>query len=419
MLKWLKTATVAIIPSEEVIVELKNDSGTFEADPLHYQLSTLNFSFLWTGEELILSSYSVEQKVSYVVGRLVQGNLKYFENHGSNAGIVYEVIPSASSCLVRIRNLENFDFISYRISTKAGYLTSVLNKGTSTENFWSKEQSSKPPHGNYMIATFTPVPGDFSYLVPLDYGLHSLKLELEFMLDKKYLNINFNDNFLWRVQNMILISNHWVFSKEEAFQTPSPTGTIVRFRRDGILNIIETRRKGSSKYLQYLLSIHWVDRKEIQMVITWRTLVKDENQIPVFSLPPGSLPRIEGSASLTPDGNMVCELDYEIINNNYIKNYIIYNLDFLSEVKGCKGTIPEAVSYLQQFQKVDQTSFVGYAITRLILSQVLFGKFDTHYLLQRYYPCFLSRLRSSVWKEFLPFFLDPQYGVENYHLLFK
>jgi hypothetical protein len=94
-------------------------------------------------------------------------------------------------------------------------------------------------------------------------------------------------------------------------------------------------------------------------------------------------------------------------------------LDFLGEVKGCTTTLPSAVSYLQRFQKVDFTSFVGYAITRLILSQVLFGRFDTKYLLQKYYPCFVKKLKESEWRTFLPFFEDPKYGVENYHILFK
>lgn len=136
----------------------------------------------------------------------------------------------------------------------------------------------------------------------------------------------------------------------------------------------------------------------------------------------GTLPRIEGLASLTPDGNMVCELDYKIIYENNIKNYVVYNLDFLPKVRcPCqKRSIPATVDCLIKSGKiVDEELFVGYAVTRLILSQELFGKFDTKYLLQRYYSCFLDKLRESVWKAFLPFFEDPKYEVKNYYLLFK
>jgi hypothetical protein len=190
--------------------------------------------------------------------------------------------------------------------------------------------------------------------------------------------------------------------------------TMISWEPSGTLSAFKVRKKGSSKYVLYHLTYsgHYLDQPENVTFVSW-DIYDDSSRVSVFYLPPGSVPRIEGSATLTPDGGMVCELDYEIIYENNIKNYIIYNLDFLGEVKGCASDLPSSVAYLQRFQKADFTSFVGYAITRLILSQVPFGKFDTHYLNQKYYMYFLKKLRKSIWKTFLPFFLDPKYEVKT------
>lgn len=134
-----------------------------------------------------------------------------------------------------------------------------------------------------------------------------------------------------------------------------------------------------------------------------------------------SLPTITGEARLTPDGNQICQLDYSIIKIDEIEKYVKYSPSFLCYLKcGEERTIPEAVACLTKSGRiVDQTLLIGYAVTRTILSSQLFGKFSFSFLLQRYYPSFLSLLSNSEWKDFYPFFTSPEYGVVNYYSLFR
>jgi hypothetical protein len=408
MLTWLDRITVPVIPSVKTEVILRNNNGTFEADPHDYYLTTLDFSFVWSPSSFVLSFQSMEG----VVPVQIRGSDRFFDSHGETKGIVYEV-DAGAAVLVKLRNLQNFNYVLYSLEVIGTDLLITLGKGTDTKNFWSLAYSSFELG---FETNFSPVLGTkFEYAVPEDYGMKTLNLDVE--LDPtsgpsgRDLQVVFSGTPV--IVRVIEENGFYVATN---IGTKS-NGLTIDWKRRGYSTIFTVRKKGGTNYLEYSFVIEQRQDK-ILTQISWKKGT-ESNQIPVFSLPPGSLPRIEGLASLTPDGNMVCELDYEIINNNYIYNYVVYNLNFLSEVKGCTTTIPEAVSYLQRFQSVDQTTFIGYAITRLILSQELFGKFDTHYLLQKYYPCFLTRLKESVWKAFLPFFVDPQYGVENYYLLFR
>lgn len=259
-------------------------------------------------------------------------------------------------------------------------------------------------------ATFEPVQGKENVvIVPSDYGLETLDVIVTVVEDD--LGISFGGILFTTPEGEVQLQ----FQRGRPPEEYSYYGSVFLWKNlSGSLNrvLIKVRRENSNKTLSYLIS-NKVDARGVTYVVT---LQKGQvGQIPVFSVP-GSLPRIDGFASLTQDGKMICELEYNIIKINNNKNYKLYNLNFLDETKGNKNeTIPEAVKYLSQFQTVDQTTFIGYAITRLILSQELFGKFETKYLLQRYYSRFLSSLQNSIWKDFYPFFVD----YDNYHLLFR
>jgi hypothetical protein len=141
-----------------------------------------------------------------------------------------------------------------------------------------------------------------------------------------------------------------------------------------------------------------------------------------YQLPPspsGTLPTLLGTVSLTPDGNELCEVDYQLIETNLERKHKIYSPSFLFYVKGCQKTIPSAVSFLNQYQEVNQDRFVTYAILRTILSSVVFSiTFDFRYLRQRYYSRFLCLLAGSPWKDFLVYFEREEYGVTNYYSVF-
>jgi hypothetical protein len=71
---------------------------------------------------------------------------------------------------------------------------------------------------------------------------------------------------------------------------------------------------------------------------------------------------------------------------------------------------------------IDMNVFISYAMLRMILSSVLcppFDKWDVNLLRRRYYTNFLSTLRKSEWKAFLPYFTDQAYLVKDYWRIFK
>jgi hypothetical protein len=140
----------------------------------------------------------------------------------------------------------------------------------------------------------------------------------------------------------------------------------------------------------------------------------------VPSPPSGALPTIDAVLTSTEDGKMLCQLDYKIIYKNLIKNYILYNLDFLPFLKGCGGTIEERVEWLNKHYSVDRTLLISYSITRTILSSEIFClPFSFEFLKQEWYERFLEELKVSEWSDFVPFFEQEEYGVSNYWKLYK
>jgi hypothetical protein len=143
---------------------------------------------------------------------------------------------------------------------------------------------------------------------------------------------------------------------------------------------------------------------------------------PSFSVPPPvseDYPLILGTLRLTPSRDQVCDFSYEFVWKNERKNYVQYSFSLPSVLKGKGRTIPEKIASLQEYKEVDYTLLLVYVATRLALSHTLFGRFSVCFLLQEYYPAFLKLLEESEWKSFLPYFVDSQYGVENYYFLFK
>lgn len=161
MLKWLQTDTPVIIISERTDVNLRDDSGTFEADPSHYLLSTLNFSFLYDRKGLTVTFHALEGDVPIFI---YDNNIfNYVSSHGMKSGIIYEV-AIGKVATVKIRNLKNFDFVSYSFSFLDNKLLTVLDKGTSKENFWKTSYSSLE---NSFVTDFSPVEGqNYKYVVP-------------------------------------------------------------------------------------------------------------------------------------------------------------------------------------------------------------------------------------------------------------
>jgi hypothetical protein len=393
LFKWDDRSEV-LLGLYSTYVSLWSPLGPIEADPLVVGLSTFDVSYRVVGKPYLFFFFGNEE-FPLELG-----------SSGSFGPVRFESTLQDNKAVVNLVNVQTFGSATYQVEVVDDSLLTAFSTGTSTKNLWYPSYS-KSGSGTFG-ADFSPRQGENNIFAnPTMYGLTT-----------------FNVSYQPRGNGVIIMVfstpwgdiPFWEMGRDQAYDM---IVDIVRSSPEETTYTV--RLNGQKNYVRYTLFVArpYEGQNYYVTKIDFAVGTDQLNEIPVFSLPSGSLPRIEGNATLTPDGNMVCELDYEIINYNKIEKYIIYNLDFLGEVKGCATTIPEAVSYLQQFQKVDQTSFVGYAITRLILSQVLFGKFNTKYLLQKYYSCFLKKLKESEWKDFLPFFLDPKYGVENYHLLFK
>jgi hypothetical protein len=89
-------------------------------------------------------------------------------------------------------------------------------------------------------------------------------------------------------------------------------------------------------------------------------------------------------------------------------------------LKGKGKNAQEKVTYLASINNIDNSSdfyhnIVLYAMVRYVLSRILYGTFDTKYLLNKYNKKFLENLKHSRFCKFLEFFsLYP-----NYHNYFK
>lgn len=389
---YLKEKTVPVLPNQKVEVILRNDSGTLEVIPSLYSLSTLNFSFWWDDVNLILYFQPLLGMVPIPVWSSV--TWRYIETYKVESGIIFKVDAIRGGVSVLLRNLKNFDYISYFIVIEEDQLNITTGKGTSQKNFWKNSFVSSLTN---FTTSFSPEESKpFYYVVPSDYGLKTINLGVNLNNLTKQIVVEFDGT---EVTVDLVDNNGNLVARREGFLTNDP--------------MIEWNAEGT-----YSVSIVSFGEK-YEIGVTWRTETGMQNQIPVFSLQKGILPRIDGYASLTKNKNMICELEYKIIKINNVRIYKIYNLNFLDQVRhGKEETIPEVVRYLSQFQKVEQTAFIGYSITRLILSHELFGEWKEKYLRQCYYPRFLSLLSNSDWKDFLPFFTSPEYGVTNYHLLF-
>lgn len=408
MERYLKEKTVPVLLNQKVEVILRNDSGTLEVIPSLYSLSTLNFSFWWDDVNLILYFQPLLGMVPIPVWSSV--TWRYIETYKVESGIIFKVDAIRGGVSVLLRNLKNFDYISYFIVIEEDQLNITTGKGTSQKNFWKNSFVSSLTN---FTTSFSPEESKpFYYVVPSDYGLKTINLGVNLNNLTKQIVVEFDGT---EVTVDLVDNNGNLVARREGFLTNDP---MIEWNAEGTRTDFTVQKIGNSHYIVYSVSIVSFGEKH-DINVTWRTETGRQNQIPVFSLQKGILPRVEGYASLTYDKNMICELEYKIIKINNIKNYKIYNLNFLDQVRYRKEeTIPEVVRYLSQFQKVEQTAFIGYSITRLILSHELFGEWKEKYLRQCYYPRFLSLLSNSDWKDFLPFFTSPEYGVTNYHLLF-
>jgi hypothetical protein len=141
-------------------------------------------------------------------------------------------------------------------------------------------------------------------------------------------------------------------------------------------------------------------------------------ELPVPPSPDGtdSIPNITGMIHMTPDGKQVCQVDYTTVIRRdcslITSSYVQYSPDIASVLIGLGCTVASKTG--------GNPIVVVYSVLRMILSSlVMCVDFSPEWLRRRYYKTFLKKLAKSEWKAFLAYFIDPEFGVTEYWLLFK
>lgn len=143
---------------------------------------------------------------------------------------------------------------------------------------------------------------------------------------------------------------------------------------------------------------------------------------------------IPGSIYLSHDGKNVCQISFTVqskpsacrknkcsvlVETTPASQFTSYCLDLQCVLRGKGCTLREQVDYIEaQGVNIDFDTLVQYSVLRLILSMVLFGKFDVDFLRREFYEDFLCKLRESNYACYGEYFSTSQYGVEKYWKFF-
>lgn len=129
---------------------------------------------------------------------------------------------------------------------------------------------------------------------------------------------------------------------------------------------------------------------------------------------------ISGVASTTPDGQELSQVKYTILNPYPCQcgveiSYTKYCPDVTSVLKGRGCTYAQKINSLG----LSIDSVTQYSMVRMILSQLLYGCFDSKYLLQRYYCKFFKDVK-RLYPNYKEFFdgSNPKYPYGCYFKLF-
>ena len=102
-----------------------------------------------------------------------------------------------------------------------------------------------------------------------------------------------------------------------------------------------------------------------------------------------------------------------------------YGPDVGSVMRGKGRTMYDKATYLFSGLKIGVTfpqfynNLAIYSMARYIISRILYGTFNIHYLLGKYYEKFLKDLGNSRFCNYLNFFVDPEGQYFEYHKYFK
>lgn len=118
---------------------------------------------------------------------------------------------------------------------------------------------------------------------------------------------------------------------------------------------------------------------------------------------------LQGIVSSTPDGEQICETNFRVtiscLQSVRVLNYVFYNTDILPILRGKGCTVAARARWLN----IDPADIMTYSMLRLMLSLLLFGRFDVQLLGQRYYQKFLDKLSKSCFANFDFIFTGNQY----------
>lgn len=144
---------------------------------------------------------------------------------------------------------------------------------------------------------------------------------------------------------------------------------------------------------------------------------------------------IPGFIYLSHDGKNVCQISFTvqskpaacrknkctvIVETTPASQFTSYCLDLQCVLRGKGCTLREQVDYIEaRGVNIDFDTFVQYSVLRLILSMVLFGKFDVDFLRREFYEDFLCKLGESNYACYGDYFSTSQYGVEKYWKFFS
>jgi hypothetical protein len=135
-------------------------------------------------------------------------------------------------------------------------------------------------------------------------------------------------------------------------------------------------------------------------------------------------PEIFVISQLLIDDSDIGETLFEVRNKGIIQNYEKFCPKIVSVLKGVGLTAYDKLSYIYKTKNISILgldflyNMVGYSMVRYFLSKLLYGKFNIKFLLDKYYKKFIEDLKNSEYKNFVPFFTDPNSEVFNYNKYF-
>jgi hypothetical protein len=123
--------------------------------------------------------------------------------------------------------------------------------------------------------------------------------------------------------------------------------------------------------------------------------------------------------NIANDNNGICKIktidDKDLIETNFVMPCIKISNTIIGHEKGLREKI--VFIWNNVFDKKEDKGFyeffddfIKYTMVRYLLSKILYGKFNSKYLLKKYYNKFITDLGKSRFCNFLTFFNDPDFS---------